>query len=430
MVSFSRHFISISRRTLLIAFIIVFLVSFTYFQKFKESKIAKKVLPNVNDGPITPLEDNKTFIISAYYDGRESKRVRVIAILHDEDVKDLYCWFYCKNFDYFIPVKARIDVHSLRFNFHYGPADVICTEPLKCTSRYISVHWSNTNDRKSIPIFEIKNRVPLSFLVNFTVCISTMFGNSEQVLPVIQAIEMYRLLGAQKVVIYKNNCSKTMGKVFDYYLTEGLVEIIPWPIDKYLRTSDVWHQDMNLANQIGYYGQLVTLNDCMYRNMYKSRYVTFNDLDEIILPRMHKDWNEMMEALEKQYPNKAVFLIENHYYPINVTDSTFQGAFPKNVPGTNILQHIHYEPEQPNVWNNHKMIVNPREVIQTSVHHVLKAYKGNVDVPNDVAGLHHTRLPKQPNLPVTSLIRDTTIWKYNVSLINNVNKVLKQCNFI
>lgn len=255
-----------------------------------------------------------------------------------------------------------------------------------------------------------------------------MFGNSKQVLPVIQAIEMYRLLEAQKVVLYKNNCSKT--KSFDYYLTEGLLEIIPWPIDKYLRSSGAWYQDMNFANQIGYYGQLVTLNGCMYRNMYKSRYVTFSDLDEIILPRIHKDWNEIMEALEKQYPNKAVFLIENHYYPINVTGSTFQGAFPKNVPGTNILQHIHYEPEQPNIWNNHKMIVNLREVIQTSIHYVLKAYKGNVDVPNDVAGLHHTRLPKQPNLPVTSFIRDTTIWKYNVSLSNNVNKVLKQFNFI
>jgi len=29
------------------------------------------------------------------------------------------------------------------------------------------------------------------------------------------------------------------------------------------------------------------LNDCLYRNMYKSKYVAFLDIDEIIVPRQN-----------------------------------------------------------------------------------------------------------------------------------------------
>ncbi|XP_069842117.1 glycosyltransferase family 92 protein F13G3.3-like [Dendropsophus ebraccatus] len=383
---------------------------------------------HISSDTITPLGNNKIFVISAYYDGRESSRVRVMTIIHGKDVKELYCWFYCINGPEYVPVKATIEVHSKWFDFHYGPADVICPEPWSCSSRYISIHWSNTSNI-SLPVFEIKNRNPQPFSANFTVCISTMFGNQENVLQFIQAMEMFRLLGAQKVVIYKNGCSKAIGQVLDYYVSEGIVEIVPWPIDQYLRTSDAWHQSMNLENQIGYYGQLSALSDCMYRNMYTSRYVAFNDMDELILPRRHKTWDDLMKELEKIYPNTAVFLIENHYYPNTIKVHDFETSFPKNVPGVNILRAIYYEPERPNVYNNHKMIVNPREVIQISVHSASKTYKRSVEVPNGIAGLHHCRSPVTPNLTETSMIKDTTMWKYSSDLITNVNRVLTKLNY-
>ncbi|XP_075435119.1 glycosyltransferase family 92 protein F13G3.3-like isoform X1 [Ascaphus truei] len=405
------------------------LISTYYHHLLKAQTILEKPKPlKTAIGSITALEDNRTFIISAYYDNRESNSVRVIAILHVQEVTELYCWFHCTHKDDYMPVRAQIDVHSDRFGFPYATTDLLCREPLNCDPKYVSIHWSTTRDRHHIPVFEIKNSEPGPLSVDFTVCISTMFGNSSNVLQFIQAIEMYRLLGARRVVIYKNSCSVAMGKVLDYYISEGMVEIIHWPIDSYLLTSDSWHHYMDDNNEIGYFGQLAALNDCMYRNMYRSKYVAFNDIDEIILPKKHKDWKGMMESLKKQYPSKEVFLIENHYFPLNIKDSTFRMSFPTNISGDNILQHIYYEPEQPNVYNNHKMIVNPRKVIQTSVHFVLKAYGEKLEVSSNIAGLQHIRKAKQPNLPFTSLIKDTTIWKYNASLITNVNNVLRILN--
>ncbi|XP_010144990.1 PREDICTED: uncharacterized protein LOC104505921, partial [Eurypyga helias] len=197
---------------------------------------------------ITPLEDNRTFIISPYFDDRESKVTRVIGIVHHEDVKQLYCWFCCQPDGQVYVSKARIDVHSDRFGFPYGATDIVCLEPQTCDPTHVSIHQSPHGNVEQLPVFEIKNRKAEGFSVDFTVCISTMFGNYNNVLQFIQSVEMYKILGAQKVVIYKNNCSHLL---FDG--EEGTVEIIPWPINSHLRVSSKWHFSMD-AKDIGYYG--------------------------------------------------------------------------------------------------------------------------------------------------------------------------------
>ncbi|XP_066418910.1 uncharacterized protein [Molothrus aeneus] len=375
---------------------------------------------------ITPLEGNKTFIISPYFDDRESKVTRVIGIVHHEDVKQLYCWFCCQVNGKIYVSKAKIDVHSDRFGFPYGATDIVCLEPKNCDPTHVSIHQSPYGNIDQLPRFEIKNRKPETFSVDFTVCISAMFGNYNNVLQFIQSMEMYKILGVQKVVIYKNNCSHLMEKVLKFYIEEGTVEVIPWPINSHLRVSYSWRflQD---GTHIGYYGQITALNDCIYRNMERSKFVVLNDADEIILPLKHPDWKTMMNSLQKQNPGASVFLFENHIFPETISSHTFNISSWNTVPGVNILQHVYKEPVRNNkVENPRKMIVDPRKVIQTSVHSVLRAFGKSVYVPVDVALIYHCRKGLQGNLPRESLIRDTTLWKYNSSLIMNVNKVLSQ----
>ncbi|XP_010075062.1 PREDICTED: uncharacterized protein LOC104464128, partial [Pterocles gutturalis] len=204
---------------------------------------------------ITALNDNRTFIISPYFDDRESKITRVIGIVHHEDVKQLYCWFCCQPDGKIYVSKAKIDVHSDRFGFPYGAADIVCLEPENCDPTHVSIHQSSYGDIDQLPRFEIKNRKAETFSVDFTVCISAMFGNYNNVLQFIQSVEMYKILGVQKVVIYKNSCSHLMEKVLKFYMEEGTVEIIPWPINSHLKVSSKWHFSMD-AKDIGYYGQI------------------------------------------------------------------------------------------------------------------------------------------------------------------------------
>ncbi|KAM8934329.1 beta-1,4-galactosyltransferase galt-1-like [Pelodytes ibericus] len=376
---------------------------------------------------ITALVDNRSFIISPYHDDRGKKVTRVLGIVHHSDVKELYCFFCCNESKKLHRVKATIDIHQDRFNFAYGLADIICEEPADFKLQYLYLHSSTDKDINGLTRFEIQNREPGQFSANFTVCISTMFGNYRNALQFIQTMEMYTILGAQKVTLYLKNCSRQMEEVLQYYAQEGTLEVIPWPIDRYLKPSSRWNYN-NDGTEIGYYGQMTTLNDCIYRNMYKSKYVLLNDVDEIILPFQHRNWESLMESLERKYPNSGIFSFENHIFPQTVaTDVDFsQISSWREVPGFNILQYVHREPDRSDYFNARKMIVDPRKVIQTSVHSVLKSHGSTIEVPLDIALVHHCRGPLQRNLPKSALIEDKTIWRYNNTLIQNVNKALKQ----
>ncbi|XP_015271361.1 PREDICTED: uncharacterized protein LOC107114405 [Gekko japonicus] len=421
--------------------IIMSVITLSYFEKINfvsmlvhEMNIFSTPIPNTTvckgipaHNTITPLKDSRTFIIAPYFDNRKNKMTRVISIVHHKDVKELYCWFCNSSSGEIYISKAEIDVHSDRFDFPYGATDLKCLEPKDWEPRFVSIHWSPKGDIDQLPLFEIRNRDPEGSLVDFTVCISTMFGEYNNVLQFVQSMEMYKILGVGRVVIYKNSCSPLMQKVLDYYIAEGIVEIIPWPIDSYLKVSSYWHHSMD-PKDIGYYGQITALNDCVYRNMYRSRYVLLNDMDEIILPGKYSDWKTMMQNLQEQHPDAGAFLFENHIFPKTVFTPTdmFNISSWSTVPGVNILSHVVREPDRKNVFNPRKIIIDPNKVVQTSVHSVLQMYGNSIEVPMDVALIYHCRVPQQVDLPRESLIKDTTLWRYNVSLIGNVNKVIQQ----
>ncbi|XP_075430003.1 uncharacterized protein LOC142467914 [Ascaphus truei] len=398
-----------------------FLTSF-YFHEFKGKETeSRRDISYIAEGSLTPLGDNRTLILSPYYDSRGTKVIRVLAIIHHE-VGELYCRFHCEHKEH-VPVRAAIELHSDRFGFPYGTADLLCTEPADCDYNYVSVHWSSSGDVEQSPVFEIRNRAPESFSANFTVCISTLYGNYKNVLQLIQSIEMYKLLGAHRVTIYRNSCHETVDKVLQYYVKEGFMEVISWPIDRYLRTSDKWHYSLDPNSEIGYYAQTATLNDCIYRNMYRSKFVLLNDIDEIILPVKHRDWKSLMNSLQEQYPQTSIFLVENHVFPTSIKGSELNMW--SNISGVNILHNTYREPNDPNAFNNRKMIVDPRKVFQSSVHSALKADGQSTNLPPDAAILFHCKKATRPELTQEALIEDQTILRYNVSLARSVDHVAR-----
>ncbi|KAJ7308020.1 hypothetical protein JRQ81_008520 [Phrynocephalus forsythii] len=381
---------------------------------------------SITNNSISSLQDNRILVISPYFDNRVEKVTRVLAIVHHKEAKEPYCWFCCPDSGEIYVSKAVIDVHADRFGFPYAAADLICLEPANCDPRYVALHPFSHSVGSPLQHFEIRNRSPERSPVEFTVCISTMFGGYDNVLQFVQSLEMYAILGMQKVVIYKHSCSQRMDQVLEYYVAKGTVEIIPWPITSYLNVSTEW-RFMGDRTQIGYYGQIAALNDCIYRNMYRTKYVLLNDADEIILPIKYADWRTMMSTLEEQNPESSVFLFENHIFPNTIfTPPSVDIPSWRAVPGVNILQHVLREPDRKEVINPRKMIVDPRKVVQTSVHSVLQAFGESVKVPAETAMVYHCRIPLQPHLPREALIQDTTLWRYKSALISRVSQVLEE----
>ncbi|XP_073468290.1 uncharacterized protein [Aquarana catesbeiana] len=397
---------------------VVITFSYFYHVQFRHLKMRSHGLPIATD-TITAL-DNRTFIISPYYEPRLGQSVRVIAIIH-ESVKELYCIFHCSS-NQIVFVRAEIDLHSDRFGFPYGTADLLCAEPSGCNYTYMS--FSNSTNTFQDLLFEVKNRPPQPISFNFTVCISTLYGNYNNVLQMIQSIEMYKILGASRVTIYNTNCSQDVEKVLRHYIDEGTLEVVPWPIDRHLQTSKGWSYSKVPTAEIGYFGQTATLNDCLYRNMYKSKFVLFNDIDEIILPVKDWDWSSLMERLQNKHPDTSVFRIENHIFPNSVKISGFD--LWSHIPGVNILHHSVREPMDWKLFNGRKLIVNPRDVFQTSVHSALKQRGHWKNIESDMVLTFHCTHKYRRDITAKDLIPDDVLRRHNMSLVPNVDKVIQR----
>lgn len=88
-------------------------------------------------------------------------------------------------------------------------------------------------------------------------------------------VELNYLLGIGHFTFYKNTIGPNVECVLDRYKKDNLVSILPWQLD------------MVSKQEIRTEGMFAALNDCLYRNMYKSKFVAFLDIDEIIVPRQN-----------------------------------------------------------------------------------------------------------------------------------------------
>ncbi|RXN18390.1 glycosyltransferase family 92 -like protein [Labeo rohita] len=364
-------------------------------------------------------------MVSAFIDHRLDGVIRVISIIKRNSLQPLYC-VYCNAKEVCKTVHTDVQIHEDHFGFPFHVSDVICKgkHMQNATHVLISTKDSDNNVTEYLPI---KNRVQLNtFKYDFTVCISTLFGNYNNVLQFAQAIEMYKLLGVQHVVIYKTSCGPDLEKLLKHYETEGMMEIVSWPIEQFLNPSSGWNFQQHKGD-VHYYGQLATLNECIYRHMYQSKYVLLNDIDEIIMPYKHDNLSSLMKYLESAHPRESVFIFESHVFPKTQFEESgkFKRAEWKNIPGVNIMEHIYREPNPKNTYNPTKMIVNPRNVLQTSVHSSLKNYGYFHRVEFHVSRMIHVREPMEVNLTKEELFVDKRIWDFEQKLIPNVDRALK-----
>ncbi|KAK0149184.1 hypothetical protein N1851_010295 [Merluccius polli] len=250
----------------------------------------------------------------------------------------------------------------------------------------------------------------------------------------IQSMEMLRLLGVTKVVVYKTSCNAHTQKVLDYYESTGFMDVIAWPLSSRLNVSRGWQPAVS-PGQLHYYGQVAALNDCMYRYMYLSRYIGLHDIDEIIIPQAVDSWKDLMPLLEQTHKVDRGYMFENFVFPISIfgappTHAGHQGKGWPQVEGVNILDHLYYEPLDTQSFHNFKILVNPRAVRITSVHGLPDSAHGCVRVPSDVARMHHTRAPVKTGLKPEELTFDGRLLDYRDRLVPAVNAVLEKSGLL
>ena len=124
--------------------------------------------------------------------------------------------------------------------------------------------------------------------VNLTVCVPPLHSHYSDVDQLTEMVEAHRMFGASRFIFYNYSTEASVGRYLRYYVNKGSAEVVPWPLgDIPVHPSD-----------IHYFGQLAAINDCLYRSLQRSRFITFLDLDEVLVPRAASSLVELISSIQ------------------------------------------------------------------------------------------------------------------------------------
>ena len=367
------------------------------------------------------------FIYSAFFDirnndfeGREngSAAIRMMTIMPSKmkgDYPTLYCLGMLKAGQHW---SSQVTYYEMceNHNRHYGgyilscrlPKDLWQTPPC---SVLVSSSTVPTNNSQWLNVHSaVKTRKH-----KFEVCVPPLFGKIDE-MDLIEFIELARIFGAERIHFYNYKMSHSILAVLLYYRKRGIVSVLPWKLDDRLKQK----------KQLHYNGQSTNIQDCLYRNMFSTRYLAFMDVDEMVVPRNHSSWFSMITSV-KNYSQHAGFSINSVFFDPNWSQegSSSEVSIKHRVTLhrlTNIVR-----TKQLSRYRT-KCMVNPRRIFEIGIHHVSKpvvASLETVKLPEEFVLLHHYRIcDHRFGMKCQDRITDTILLAYASQLERAVKRVL------
>ncbi len=253
--------------------------------------------------------------------------------------------------------------------------------------------------------------------ITFAVCLMTPLYDftSDQVL--VEFIEMNRILGAGHFTVYIHSIADNVSRVLNQYVHEGVVEVVDWKINT------------GTGHLFKYYGQYVLMHDCLYRNMHTVKYLYFNDLDEVIVPRQDKNWVQMMAKIDSQ--SAGSFLARNVFYFTGPSGAKLMKGFnlsmvpcPRiNVPKYYKMWYRAKDALKPRARS--KYMVKPTTIVRLHIHYVYTHLHGysTYNIPEEVAFMQHHR--EKAVSPVSrDRLPDRKMLDYAPEFMNALSKYL------
>ena len=120
-------------------------------------------------------------------------------------------------------------------------------------------------------------------------CVKPIHSNYDDWVELVSFIELNKILGVSKFIIYNESISENVNCILKYYeQKEKIVSTLSW---------DLVSKFKNKKSQVRNRGVMSSLNDCFYRNMNEYQYLFSVDLDEFIIPHIHETLPEMLNYL-------------------------------------------------------------------------------------------------------------------------------------
>ncbi|XP_053687286.1 uncharacterized protein LOC128736819 [Sabethes cyaneus] len=222
---------------------------------------------------------------------------------------------------------------------------------------------------------------------NLAVCVGPLHHNYGNAGRLVEFIEYWQLLGAERFYFYNKSISADVNRVLNYYQDRGEAEVHEWNVDGY-----------QFEQELRYEGIFAAINDCMYRAtvLGEFTYTAVVDLDEFILPTggqqqqgggLHNLLREQDRYDANSFNFRAVFFYgkyeEDFSRKPDWTNNSYLYTQVRNQRTKFPLEHHHRS----------KYVAIGRNVIEGGNHFVWKALRGTKEyrIPPETGLLFHYR---------------------------------------
>ena len=244
-------------------------------------------------------------------------------------------------------------------------------------------------------------------LVPFGVCLHKALFSITNPQLLVDWIEIHKQLGAEIITVYLEDVPEIITKAVQPYIKEGLLELIDWNMKK--RTRD--------------FGQSGVMNDCLYRNLYRVKYLGMYDLDEVIVPQKHYSWHEMIEFL-KSYHNL------DKYASLRFNGCSFHLSTRDKVIGNNVSLcqnmslpiYFRWTMREKVAADHPKLMITPARTISVQVHRVehqtTQRLHKHFSVPTEFGLCHHYAKFRKP----LSIFYSNIMTRYERPVLEGIKK--------
>jgi len=369
-------------------------------------------------------------VYSAFYDDRPIVgALPWIRILGVRRLSDTPLWCYVWYSQIQSPFVAPAEIIATGANQRVQPDTLYSQNLFSCqlnNSDLIPTQVSIANrlcGNSTIFLEVVHNRKSDTWTHNFGICVAISYDYFSPEL-IVEWMEAYSMFGVTHVNIYNGSIDSRLGKVFDYYRQKGILELhqMPPAVENYNISG------VKLSSP-------ASLNDCMMRNMYSHRFIVVVDFDEIIVPRIHSNYLDMIQYIDRS-ENRTT---SHHTYSFR--NAYFFKYLPEDESQHKILSslRLRYRTQPSDYLFGTKSFVDPRRCKSVFNHYCWIRFPNsgspNVDVNTSVALSHHYR----SSCPFDKIqcanhdkekIEDNTMLKYKYKLLDRVYDVLNATGFL
>lgn len=335
--------------------------------------------------------------------------------LHGSTIFFLYFSFQIIRKDV-ISVKARItpiwnrewDSNS---SVPYIPALINCLDPFGQGNTVPKVAFTKKPCQKpqvSHNIIKPKT-TPKNEKLRFSICVKPLRFKKDISLNLKQWLLLNKLLGVENFVIYYTIVKQKVLNMLKSF--PRIVKKVPFYFDQASRRK-LGKESIWLKRKL----EVLSYNDCFYRNLGNSDYVIPIDIDEIIVPKTENSYQNMINNYFSESKYKK-------YSSISVRNAYFFGNNTENLVSSNIferkLRSAEYSPNS-DFAKSFIYVPNTLSIFNHFTFQILKPSIKQIILPVDVAQLNHYR-----SFCDKQLIDDCDLYLRNSTFDNSLDRFLK-----